>query len=392
MFNLITGYMFFDGMSMTDVVNVWLNVTVDNGGAFRMNQNAYNASWAAAASTYAPNVSSVYTNNEWRQSAYDFCRTDDFGSCSILAINSYGSSVFDQALTEYLFLLTDGSCSEQFVIDPNAFARMIAKPPTPIVETYFDCVMYPSDSLMNAAGVASGNVSLIVPLIVLAFLPFMYFWLTITGNVQSKPEYEEQELDSALQLLALQVLRIRDNHLRGMKKDGLLITLTREMVHSARNADGTAVDSDDSDDDEDNTPAKRTVTKRASSRTQVPVEPTTTKRGSVDSTNNTIQAPVRPGAKRGSVDSTNDTMNPLAPGADSDDEEGGVAHPDASPARPARRMSLKQKRQSRQFLGGDENEKPAGPRTIRRMSSVIDVDPSPDVESGFNNPSMHDDL
>jgi hypothetical protein len=407
-FNLITGFMFFDGMSMTDVVNIWLNLTVSNGGAFRLNQNAYNASWAAAASTYAPNVDPIYNDSAWRASSYEFCRTDDFGSCSLVAVNSYGTDVFDYSLTEYLFLLNDGSCAEQFVISDAAFDNMINSPPTPIVETYYDCVMTPYDSMMNAAGVASGNVSLIVPILVFMVLPLMYLWLTLTGNVQSKPEYENQELDSALQLLALQILRIRDDHLRGIKKDGLLIEMTRELVTAARLADGTAVDSDDSDDDDAYAPTTRPV-KRAPSPVQDQAE--------ADVTANPMQRPVGPrtirrmsstadvNARKGRRNSaqmeTGGDVNEPAPrqqpqkrksindirfltskfstdmirGADSDDEEDGLAHPgttEVSPARPARRMSTK----------------------ARRKSSAASVGALADIESGagVGNPSIHEDL
>ena len=58
-FNLMSGMMFFDGLSLDETVNVWLNLTLAAGDSYTLNQMAYNASWASAASTYAPLVDDV---------------------------------------------------------------------------------------------------------------------------------------------------------------------------------------------------------------------------------------------------------------------------------------------------------------------------------------------
>ena len=104
-----------------------------------MNRNAYNASWASAASTYQPNIDQILLNDDWRKSSYDFCRLNDGTACSLFVVNSYGDQVFDKSLTEYIYLINDGSCSEQFVISESAFTELVDFPPTPVVENYYQC-------------------------------------------------------------------------------------------------------------------------------------------------------------------------------------------------------------------------------------------------------------
>lgn len=245
-------------MSLSDIVYTFLDIVIANGGALQWNKNAYNASWAAAASTYN-DAESIINQTEWRYNAYQFCNSSVYGTCSIMAFNSYGDYVFDQALTPYMFLIEGGSCEtsgvEQFMISESAFDMIVSNPPVEIIENYYECTMLPYDSMFNALGVAGGNIGIAVPIIVMCCLPFMYGWLKLTGNVQPAPEYEKHEKEAALDLLALQLLRIRDGRVRGMKAEGELQKIGKELVLAARKADGGYPDSDDSfsdDDDEEN--------------------------------------------------------------------------------------------------------------------------------------------
>ena len=248
-FNLMSGFMFFDGLSLAESVDIWLNLTIAAGDSYRLNQQAYNASWASAASTYSPEVDPVINDPDWRNAAYEFCRTEAYGYCSIMIFNSYGDSVFDKSLSPSLFLVNNGSCAPQFTIPETSYANLIQSAPTPIVESYYQCVLTWSDALTNAAGIAGGNVSIIVPIILFMALPVIYLWLKFTGNVTPIPEYDKSQKELALDLLALQILRVRDNRTRGMKRNGYLMKLAEELVGAARYADGGAWDSDDSDDE-----------------------------------------------------------------------------------------------------------------------------------------------
>ena len=139
-FNLMSGFMFFDnGMTIETAVQVWLDIVIREGTAINLNRNAYNATWASVASTYAPNVDPIMYDEQWRADAYEFCRVPGVGTCSLFTVNSYGSQVFDKSLSEYLFLINDGACADQFMIPPAAFTKLMESPPTPIVEDYFEC-------------------------------------------------------------------------------------------------------------------------------------------------------------------------------------------------------------------------------------------------------------
>ena len=126
-------------------VYTFLEIIIRNHGAKNVNNLAYNISWAAAASTYASTgyLDPIIYNTEWRHSSYAFCNTTNYGSCSILAFNSYGDTIFDQSLTPYLFSVPDGSCKTssipQFILSEEAFDKIINDPPTPVVESYYKC-------------------------------------------------------------------------------------------------------------------------------------------------------------------------------------------------------------------------------------------------------------
>jgi len=168
-----------------------------------------------------------------------------------MIFNSYGESVFDKALSASLFLVNNGSCAPQFTIPDSDFASLVETVPTPIVESYYECVLTWSDALTNAAGIASGNVAIIVPVILFMALPIIYLWMQCTGNVTRKPEYDKSEKELALDLLALNILRVRDNRSRGIKREGYLVNIARELVSAAQKADGGVIDSDDSDSEEE---------------------------------------------------------------------------------------------------------------------------------------------
>lgn len=254
-FDIISGMIFYNNPSMdlNDTVAALIDMVVSAGDAFKLNTLAYNASWAAAASTYEPDVDPVIHDPDWRRSSYEFCKSSKYGGCSILAINSYGDGVFDESITPYMYLVTDGGCSQQFLVNDEAFDQLIYNPPTPIVENYYECTLQNYDALNNSIGIASGNVSVVVPIVMFALLPLMYLWLTITGNVQNKEEYDKETRDAALDLFALQMLRIRDGKTRGLKKNGKLFSIAEELVIAAKRGDGGYPDSDDSDysDEED---------------------------------------------------------------------------------------------------------------------------------------------
>lgn len=253
-FNFNYGLFLFNAkLTVEETALAFLELTARAGSSYKLSRNAYNATWASAASTYAPNVDPVIYDPEWRRSSYAFCNHTELGTCSILTFNSYGTSVADRSITAYMHLIEDGSCGRQFTIPDESFALLIANPPTPIVENYYECTLHPFTAMFNAIGIATGNISALVPIFMFVLLPVMYVWLTLTGNVQSRHEYDKTEREAALDMFALQMLRIRDGKIRGMKKNGFLTHVAEELVDAANHADGGYPDSDDSDDEDDDT-------------------------------------------------------------------------------------------------------------------------------------------
>jgi len=86
---------------------------------------------------------------------------------------------------------------------------------------------------VNSLGVATGNLSIVIFLLALIVAPLAY-WLRRTGEVESKPEYEIDEIKSASDALSVVLMRIRDGKDKGINPDGVLVKLTREMQQLVR--------------------------------------------------------------------------------------------------------------------------------------------------------------
>lgn len=65
-----------------------------------------------------------------------------------------------------------------------------------------------------------------------------------------KKEYNNQEKEQALDILSLLLLRLRDGKTRGVKKNGVLAHLTKELITAAKD-EGGYPDSDDEEEEED---------------------------------------------------------------------------------------------------------------------------------------------
>ncbi len=85
---------------------------------------------------------------------------------------------------------------------------------------------------MNSAGIATGNLSILVFFLVLILAPLLY---CVRKKVEkSKPEYEMDEIQSASYAVTVALMRIRDGKDKGIDPDGILVKLTREMQRLAQ--------------------------------------------------------------------------------------------------------------------------------------------------------------
>lgn len=215
---------------------------------YDLSKEGYNASYAAGASTNI-NAERYMQTLQWRERAYAFCLTQDFGYCSLITWHVYDD--LDQSISSYMYQLVNASCRDSIIMPYEDWSNLYNQPAPASLETgYYKCDPTKSSALMNSIGIASGNVGLFVPVMVVLMLPLIYTWLKFIGFVPPKEEYTEQELEVATSLLVTQVLRIRDGKTRGMQKMRFLQALTKELIQAATLAPGYP-DSDDSESDED---------------------------------------------------------------------------------------------------------------------------------------------
>lgn len=78
--------------------------------------------------------------------------------------------------------------------------QLIAAPPVQFTQTYLECYDSVETSFINAVGIASGNVQIFIPVVVLVLLPFLYLFLVVLRQVPPKPEYSNEEVRLTLTL------------------------------------------------------------------------------------------------------------------------------------------------------------------------------------------------
>ena len=97
------------------------------------NQMAYNASHASVTENLWDTP--LFFEQEWRESAYDFCLIDG-QYCDVAMFNSYD---FDNSfLSSYYYNLPRGSCSDSFTAEN--WDNLQDNPPVGLVEEYFQCI------------------------------------------------------------------------------------------------------------------------------------------------------------------------------------------------------------------------------------------------------------
>ena len=60
------------------------------------------------------------------------------------------------------------------------------------MQEYFACKATVYDALFNSVGIASGNTATFVPILMLCLLPLIYGYLSSSGNLPPKKEYEDE--------------------------------------------------------------------------------------------------------------------------------------------------------------------------------------------------------
>lgn len=251
LFNFMSSYVFHPGVVGKEAqISRLLDMVVQAGGFDKLSRSAYNASFASASAVFVNNTDPIMQTEEWRNNSYAFCNQ----SCSLLVINSFGDTLTDQSMTEYMYTFTNGSCNDAFSTSQLAQDNMHAYLPTVFTERYYECVMTSADAINASIGLASGNATTIVPIAFFLLLPLLYIYLHLTDGFRHNDSFSDKEIRNTNKTLMWNILRTRDALRKEAEEggdavpDSPLTRLVLEMNRLQESHHGE-VDSDDSDDE-----------------------------------------------------------------------------------------------------------------------------------------------
>eukprot|EP00981_Chlorochromonas_danica_P013749 scaffold6829_cov162-Ochromonas_danica.AAC.5 len=137
----------------------------------------------------------LYSNETLIHEAFDWCHSETYGNCSFLVYSAWDEIYYDFTVNPYYYQLRRGACRNTITTTPENWQRL---------------TLY--NSVINSVGVASGNLSLLTPFVVIFFLLIAGVYQRCTGNRWPQgyhPEQKQEILDD----LATILLLVRDNRL-----------------------------------------------------------------------------------------------------------------------------------------------------------------------------------
>jgi hypothetical protein len=195
-----------------------------------LNKAAYNASAISVMASL--NTASAKTRDpQTIANAFDFCRISPDVTCSLILFAS-----LDQVdeVSEYQYALTNGSCTDSFLIPPPAWAKLADNPPTPLTQIYYKCYQDSYSAFLTAVGVASGNTSIATLVLMFFLVPLCFGMMACCRMIPRKQEYKESEKQRTLDTLATMILRSRDHYYEGVKPKGFVSQLAGEMIEAVK--------------------------------------------------------------------------------------------------------------------------------------------------------------
>jgi hypothetical protein len=195
-----------------------------------LNKAAYNASAISVMASL--NTASAKTRDPQTVSdAFDFCRISSDTTCTLILFSS-----FDQAddVSDYQYSLSNGSCTNSFLITPSVWANLADNPPTELTQIYYKCYQDSYSAFLNAVGVASGNTSIATLVLMFFLVPLCFGMMACCRMIPRKQEYKESEKQRTLDTIATMILRSRDHYYEGVKPKGVISQLTDEMVEAVK--------------------------------------------------------------------------------------------------------------------------------------------------------------
>lgn len=161
-----------------------------------------------------------------------------------MTMQMYGDTVIDNGVNKYMVSVENGSCNDILSVPDATAFHIYSEIPTPLVEDYVECTLLPSDSFINAIGIAVGNAGFFVPLALLVLMPFVYMWLYATGSYDDEDRYSDKEVDDTVKELAILLLDVKNGRSCGLSpRSSVIHRLLKEMA-KAEEGENSEQDSD----------------------------------------------------------------------------------------------------------------------------------------------------
>lgn len=117
-FDLMPGFLFYDTGPVDSQIAI-LEMLTNHGNAAVVNKMAYNASFAASVAGYSGIYDPTAYEDQWVAEAYEFCRSETYGNCSLVMMNVYDN--ISSTVTTYNYQLINGFCTASLEISDEAW-------------------------------------------------------------------------------------------------------------------------------------------------------------------------------------------------------------------------------------------------------------------------------
>ena len=107
-------------------------------------------------------------------------------------------------------------------------------PPVKFYQDFYTCKPDPLTTAQAALGVASGNLSVTVPIVLAILLPLVFLLLQCLDKVPLEDIYGKEDEEKALQVVAGMMLRLRDRRAVGLRPNSILQLWYSELTESAQ--------------------------------------------------------------------------------------------------------------------------------------------------------------
>jgi len=221
MFDFVTGFMFFPKI---DILSSWVVASIFaeperlRDSKFTFNASVFTSAYGLSREASEPGFN--LTSPESLSAAFDFCTYDDptvgKTSCSMLTVTQYDSGVKGRTVSPYSNQIFAPACSDIFTVNESVWADLVATPFAELNYPYQECHRSPRDAIIEQAGIAFGNLSLIAPAIILLILVMSKGINVLFGIPPSHPDHEVKEV---LNEWASLLLYERDNKFREYAAD-----------------------------------------------------------------------------------------------------------------------------------------------------------------------------